>query len=268
MKLFFEEFYLGIRTYIPAIRLSFHKRLVWAYAVPVVLNILLFVGGYELIAGLISYTRDWFIGLVDFDQYNFWGYQVLNDVFYWLIGVLFTVLAFLFFVFLGGYLVLILMSPVLAYVSELTESLIKKTDYPFSFKQLLKDIYRGLYIAMRNLLIETLVMLLVFIIGFIPVLGWLGPLILFAVSAYYYGFAYMDYCNERKRIPLGQRIAFIRRHKGLASGNGSLFALALLIPFCGIFIAGFLAIVSTIAAALSVEEIYEQAAAYQSSNSL
>ena len=61
----------------------------------------------------------------------------------------------LFYFSLFKYLFLIIGSPLFAYLSEKTESIMEGRDFPFNFKQLLKDIARGIRLALRNMLWQT-----------------------------------------------------------------------------------------------------------------
>ena len=80
---------------------------------------------------------------------------------------------------------------------------------------------------------------------------------LFLVSSYFYGFAFIDYTNERRRLTISQSVDFIRKNKGMAIGNGFVFALAMLVPFCGTTIAGFIAIISVVAATISTHKMVD-----------
>ena len=107
------------------------------------------------------------------------------------------------------------------------------SDFPFSFKQLLKDILRGIRIALRNMLWQTVYAVSIFILAFIPVIGWITPLIALMVECYYFGFSMLDYSCERHKLSTSQSIAFIGKHKGLAIGNGMVFYMMHLIPLLG-----------------------------------
>ena len=76
------------------------------------------------------------------------------------------------------------------------------------------------------------------------------------LSSYFYGFAFMDYSNERKKLSIKESILFIRKNKGFASGVGSLFSLCFFIPVIGGVMASFLAIICVVNATIGVEEIY------------
>ena len=67
------------------------------------------------------------------------------SVFYLLMGGIMVCLILVFFYFsLFKYIFLIIGSPLFAYLSEKTEAIIEGKDVPFNFKQLLKDMNRGI----------------------------------------------------------------------------------------------------------------------------
>ncbi len=149
------------------------------------------------------------------------------------------------------YVFLIIAAPMLAYLSEKTDSIISGKDFPFSIMQLLKDAGRGIRISIRNLLWQSVYLLAIFILSFIPVVGWIAPLIAILVECYYFGFSMLDYNNERRNIPVRPSIEFIGNHKGLAIGNGLCFYLLHLLPVIGWLLAPSYAV---IAATLSIHE--------------
>ena len=93
----------------------------------------------------------------------------------------------------------------------------------------------------------SLQLLSIFILAFIPVIGWITPLIGLMVECYYLGFSMLDYSSERHKLSTSQSIAFIGKHKGLAIGNGMVFFLMHLIPVLGWVLApGYAVIAATI----------------------
>lgn len=150
----------------------------------------------------------------------------------------------LFYFSLFKFLFLIIGSPVFAYLSEKTESIIEGRNFPFNFKQLMKDIVRGVRIALRNLLWQTVYVLSIFILSFIPLVGWVSPLIALLVECYYFGFSMLDYSSERNKLSASQSIEFIGRHKGLAVGNGLVFYLMHMIPILGWLLAPSYAVIA------------------------
>ena len=137
---------------------------------------------------------------------------------------------FLILAFLGGHVVLILMSPILAIVSEKTESILEGNEYPFTLKQLLIDIVRGIRISIRNSAFEMLFIVLLFGLSFVPLLGLGTSPILILVSAYYYGFSFIDYNLERKQYTVSESVNYMKKNRGIVMGNGIVFALVLAIP--------------------------------------
>ena len=71
-------------------------------------------------------------------------------------GVILWLILMLFYFSLFKYIWLIVGSPIFAYLSEKTESIIEGKDFPFNFKQLVKDCWRGTKLALRNTLWQTI----------------------------------------------------------------------------------------------------------------
>jgi CysZ protein len=154
-------------------------------------------------------------------------------------------LLLLFFYFsLFKFLWLIIGSPVFAYLSEKTEALLEGKEYPFSWPQLLKDMLRGIRLALRNALWQTVYTVSILIVSFIPVVGWITPMISLFVECYYYGFSMLDYSCERHKLSPSQSVAFISNRKGLAIGNGLVFYLMHFLPIIGWVLAPAYAVVA------------------------
>ncbi len=148
-------------------------------------------------------------------------------------GVLLWLLLMLFYFSLFKYLFLIIGSPLFAYLSEKTEAIIEGKEMPFSLLQLLKDIKRGILIALRNSLWQTVYTLSILLLSLVPLAGWLTPILALLVECYYYGFSMLDYSMERHKKTAAESIYFIGSHKGLAIGNGLMFYLMHLVPVIG-----------------------------------
>lgn len=179
-----------------------------------------------------------------------------------LLGFVFTMgslmlwlLLMLFYFSLFKYLFLIVGSPLFAYLSEKTEAIIEGKDFPFNFKQLGKDMIRGIYLAARNSVWQTVYLLTILFLSLIPVFGWLTPILAILVECYYYGFSMLDYSMERHRKTPAESIFYIGHHKGLAIGNGIVFYLMHFLPLIGWVLAPAYAV---IAATLSIYPLKEQ----------
>lgn len=176
-----------------------------------------------------------------------------------LLGFLFTLAALILWLIqmmlyfsLFKYVWLIVGSPVFSYLSEKTDSILHGREYPFSTQQLLKDILRGIRIALRNALWQTVYMIAILLLSLIPLVGWATPILALLVECYYYGFSMLDYSCERRKMNAAESIFYIGRHKGLAIGNGIVFYLVHLLPLIGWIFAPAYAVV---AATLSMNEV-------------
>ncbi|MEO5591550.1 MAG: EI24 domain-containing protein [Chitinophagaceae bacterium] len=158
--------------------------------------------------------------------------------------IMVQLLLLLFYFSLFKYLWLIIGSPVFAYLSEKTEALLEGTDYPFSWPQLLKDMLRGIKLALRNALWQTVYTVSILILSFIPVAGWIAPVVSLFVECYYYGFSMLDYSCERHKLSPAQSVTFISNRKGLAIGNGLVFYLMHFLPIIGWVLAPAYAVVA------------------------
>lgn len=165
--------------------------------------------------------------------------------FFFMMGEIMVRIVLVFFYFsLFKYLFLIIGSPVFAYLSEKTESIIDGKDFPFNGKQFLKDMVRGTRVALRNALWQTIYLLAILVLSLFPVIGWVAPLLSLFLECYYYGFSMLDYSCERHGLSAKESIEFIGGHKGLAIGNGIVFYGMHLAPFFGWVLAPAYAVVA------------------------
>ena len=182
--------------------------------------------------------------------------------FLFVMGEMMVRLILIFFYFsLFKYLFLIIGSPLFAYLSEKTESIIEGKEYGFSLRQLLRDMLRGIRLALRNTMWQTVFTISILLLSFIPVAGWIAPLIMLFVECYYYGFSMLDYSCERHKLSASESMEFVAKHKGLAIGNGMIFYLMHLIPVAGWILAPAF---SVIAATISLTQ-HQQTHAYRTS---
>lgn len=175
--------------------------------------------------------------------------------FFFIVGQIILRLVLLLFYFsLFKFLFLIVGSPLFAYLSEKTESILEGKDFPLSLSQLFKDMARGIKIALRNLLWQTVYVFTILILSFIPIFGWIAPLVALLIECYYFGFSMLDYSSERNKLSSAQSIDFISRHKGLAIGNGLIFYLMHLIPILGWLLAPSYAVIAATISLLSARK--------------
>jgi CysZ protein len=158
--------------------------------------------------------------------------EILKFGFQW--GLIVVVYVFLWYVLSRymKYVVIIILSPLFAYLSERTEEILTGKNYPFEFKQLIKDSFRGAGIAMRNLLIETFFILVCTIISFIfPIVSPLTLVFLFIVNSYFMAFNFFDYVAERKRLNISESIRYMRANSYTLLGFGVAYNIVSFVPF-------------------------------------
>ncbi len=255
---FWRQIGVGFNGYFKALNLLFTKGFIKYMIFPLLLNIIIFWVGISIIKDLADLASDAFVNWLNIGKGDFWGAAALLKFSQGLVAVLVYVMFLFVFVYFGGYLIIIILSPVFSIISERAEHVLtnRAHDYPFNLSQLLSDIVRGIGIALRNVTYETLIMIAVFIVGIIlSFLSWVGIIFMFFISSYFYGFSYMDYSNERYRKNIKESVRFIRKYKWVAIVNGSLFALVLFIPYIGTLLSAFISIISVIAATASMVEL-------------
>ncbi len=153
------------------------------------------------------------------------------------------------------YIILILCSPIMASLSKRVDEILTGKKTPFIFENFLKDIFRGILVVFRNMFMETICLIGLFVLFCIPVVGWFTLPFVWIIGWYFLGFNMMDYTYERRRMKISQGASFTRRHKGIAIGNGMVYSFLLWIPVLGICLAP---ILSALAATLATVETMER----------
>lgn len=239
-----KEIIAAIESYFRAHQfISKHRLWKWII-IPGILYMVLFVVGMYFFWTSSDGVVSWFTHWLGIDK---WLQRVNNRFlsFLFLMGEMMVRLLMVFFYFsLFKYIFLIVGSPLFAYLSEKTEAIMEGKDFPFSWKQLAKDMVRGIKLALRNTLWQTVYTISLLILSLFPVIGWITPLIILFIECYYYGFSMLDYSCERHKLSPSESISFIGRHKGLAIGNGMIFYLMHLLPFVGWVLAPAYAVVA------------------------
>lgn len=174
---------------------------------------------------------------------------------YGAMGIVVGILIFLIFTKISKYIILILLSPIFSLLSERTEEIVNNKQYPFHIGQFLKDILRGSVIAIRNLILEMLIIAILGIVGIFS-----GPLaiiitpIIWVIGAYFYGFSMIDYVCERRKLSISEGIRLIRKRRFLAIGNGGMYSLIEMIPLVGIIVAPINAVVGAYTGLIEIEK--------------
>ncbi len=220
---FTKHLLLGYRNYWGAIQFIGEHKLWRFFLFPMILFGVIFYFGYYF-----QELRDASQHAIDVGDYTL-GF--IGKAWLWIKGLFQGLLAFL-FLDATKYVVMIVLSPLIASLSERTERILTGNKYKFNLKQLIKDVKRGIGIAIRMLLAESIVVYLVWM----PIC-WIfnisEPIFLLVkvfIGFYFYGFGFIDYINERLRLSISESWTFMKKHAGLAIAIGSVYSLLFYVP--------------------------------------
>ena len=235
-------------NYVEAIRISSRFHL-WRYWIlPGFLALL--IGAVVLAVGwsLHDNAGNWLAEKYPFD----FGADLVETAAPWLSLILIILLGLVIF----KHILLIATAPFMSLLSEKVEAALDNTyqAQPFSPSRMIREMVRGARIAVRNIVRELILVLMLSILGLLGPIGIVSTVLIVLVQAYYMGFGNMDFTLER-HMGVRQSVRFVRSNKWIAIGNGLPF-LFLLTTFVGILVAPAW---STIAATLSVIEVRSQA---------
>ena len=170
-----KEIVTAIQSYFRAHRFIREHRLWKWIIVPGIFYTLMFLVGMYFFWNSSSQVVSSFNNWLGIDRWlHAQRSQILSFLF--LMGeIMVRLIMMLFYFSLFKYLFLIIGSPVFAYLSEKTESIMEGKDFPFSFRQLFTDIVRGIKLALRNTLWQSVYTISLLILSFIPLVGWVVP---------------------------------------------------------------------------------------------
>ncbi|QTA89839.1 EI24 domain-containing protein [Desulfonema magnum] len=245
-----KEFFKGIGAYVKAHR-TISKYNLWSYmTLPGIMSLC-------YIFLLIFLGNIYFSGLSDHINKNWIPTFMKGEAMVIVTFVLLWIVLFLIAYITYRQIVLIFFSPILSYLSEVTEKVVYNEPPPeLNFKDFVKDIIRGLIINLRNLFLTIILTFFAWILVFIPILGvMVSPVLMFLIQFYYNGFGLIDYTLERKRYSVRESIEFARGNRARVIGVGAGFMLMLLIPLVGWFSApAYGTIAATLAALDKINE--------------
>lgn len=213
---FFKEFWLSLKSYWNALRFIRDNRLYWYFLIPAALMLIIYQVGSRIMNRHID---------ADFSNMN-------GIVWYFIWATIDISISILLMKF-AKYVVVIVLSPLLSHLSQRCEKIMTGNSYPIDYKQIIHDVKRGLRLAARNLIWEYFFFFVILIIASI---GWNEPresplfYLTFIIGFYYYGFSFIDYDNERRKLDERTSISFVRSHRGLAMGIGMIYSFLILVP--------------------------------------
>ena len=250
---------IGFRGYGRALGFALRNGLWWMFLIPILLWVLFAAGLLWLSTTAVDLARGYANEYLDITiatethtgLMGFWEdvkafFNSARDI-----VVLVVVKIALWFLFglVGKYVVLIVLSPLMAYASERTEEILTGRSFPFRFGLFVKEVGRGILMALRNGLLELLINVAVWTgtLLFAPIAP-LSAVFLWLVSCWFYGFSMFDYLFERQRLGIAASARAARDRRGVVLANGVLFNLLMKVPFVGLVFAPLLASIGAVLA--------------------
>jgi len=214
---FLRNLIFGYKSYIKAIKFIIEHKMYWFFIIPAILMLVV----YKIGEWIQSRPMDL-------------AAENMSEIVWILIQVMIEITLAILLMKFAKYLVIIILSPLLSEISMRTEKILTGNTYPFNFKQLVDDIKRAMRIVVRNMMWEYAIFILILIVTYVFSGSEFGTSPLFyltyLVGCFYYGFGFLDYILERKRMDMDQSIHFVRDHRGVAVAIGSIYSLLIFVP--------------------------------------
>ena len=208
-----KDFFAGFTSYFSAFG-TISRLGLWGYfLVPVVVSLLLATGLFFSISAISGSLIGWIGPWIP------WG-EIIGG---WLFKVLLGLVGLVVFKHLVIAAVSPFMTPLAQKVEEHMTGRYKKYS-GFNGMQAVKDFFRGITIALRNIIRELIYIIPLFVIGLIPMFSIPCMILIFLIQAYYAGFGNLDYTLER-HYSVRESARFVKKNRWLAIGNGTAFLL-------------------------------------------
>ncbi|MFC5047580.1 EI24 domain-containing protein [Aquimarina hainanensis] len=221
----FKNILSGIKSYFGTVSLISKLKLWKYFAIPILISFLL-GGVFIALAYFLASPLGMLISKIWVWEY---GKETFTSISVYLGGFLVIVMGIVVY----KHIVMALSAPFMSPVSEKVERhLVGDISHIHRQTTFRAQLLRGIRINIRNLIRELIFILPLVVLSLIPVVGIVATILIFVVQAYYVGFGNMDYTMER-HFSYKDSIEFVRKHRGVAIGNGLLFMLMLFIPVLG-----------------------------------
>lgn len=227
-----KNFVAGLRDYWRAQQLLFRQGLWTAFLVPGILSVLYFP--ISIVIAVVAMT-----GAADYVHDHWIPASLQSPVTMWVLAVFLWFVAIYVGFLLFRNVIMILYSPVLAYLSETAEEQTLDHEKPgFDWKEAVHSAGRGTGMSILTLILALVALLLGWLVALIPVIGGLVAVPWMALSQFYLaGLGFCDPPMERRKKTIRETFRHAWQHRGRTIGHGAGFSLLLLIPVAGWFLA-------------------------------
>ncbi|WP_299223730.1 EI24 domain-containing protein [uncultured Psychroserpens sp.] len=223
-----KNIFKGIQAYSGALSLISKLKLWKYFFIPIAISVIT-----AIIIGLSAYGLSDNIGRF---IAKIWVWDFGKETFTAISTLIGAIVVLAIGLILYKHIIMALSAPFMSPVSEKIEAhLMGKESHEHRNTSFKEQLWRGIRINMRNLAKELLITIPILLLKLIPIVNIFSTVLLFLIQAYYAGFGNMDYTLER-HFKYRDSIQFVRKHKGIAIGNGIVFILFLLIPVIGVIL--------------------------------
>ena len=215
-----RDFFDGFTSYFSAFGIISKLRLWKFFLVPILISILLATGLGAAIWTLSGALATWLLPWLSWIPYI-----PVESTAGWVLNILFGVIGFILF----KHLVIAAVSPFMTPLAQKVEEHItgNHTKYSgFNAGQAVKDFFRGLTIALGNILRELFYIIPLLILGLFPLFTIPCAVLIFLIQAYYAGFGNLAYTLEG-HYSIRESKRFVKNNRWLAIGNGTAFLMLL-----------------------------------------
>lgn len=222
-----KNIFKGIKAYAGTFKLINNLGLWKYFAIPIAISFLtaLLIG---VLAWALSDSIGSIIAKVWFWEWGSETFRAISDV---MGGILIVALGLI----LYKHIILAVSAPFMSPVSEKIEHHLLGAAHTHRNTTNAAQLWRGVRINTRNLLMEFMFTIPLLLLSFIPVLNIVTSILIFIIQSYYAGFGNMDYTLER-HYTYSESTKFVRNNSGVAIGNGIIFMAMLFIPVLGIIL--------------------------------
>ena len=215
----------GVQAYFGAFKLISELKLWKYFVIPIMISI-----ATAIIIGSLAYGFSDNLGSYLSNLWGWeWGKETFDTIAAVFGGLIILTLGFIAF----KHIILALSAPFMGPISKKIEDHLIGKDSQTKESTSMELLVRGTRISIRNLSRELILTIPILLLGLIPVIGTLSAILLFLMQAYFAGFGNMDYTLER-HFSYKDSVRFVKKNRGLATGNGVVFMLFLLVPVIGV----------------------------------
>ena len=251
---FFGSLFNGFGLVLTSFSYINRNKMAYVYVVVAFIMLLFFIGGMTLlhmgIDHIVDMVKDW-VNSPSLPEWVQMMIKVLATIVLWVLSLMVLSIVI-------GYVIIITLSPLFSKIAETTYTIETGNKVRGGFKRFMFCIWRGIIVALRNAIWQVFLLLVLCVIGFMPLVGLIVPIITIGVNSYFFGLSMFDYSMEARDMRIRASLRYARSSRGTIIGIGMPFTLLLMIPVIGPYLAVIFAPATVVASARFMHRREEQ----------